>query len=187
MTDTFDPTKDKDVHLTGLFFCHPCHTIDEIPGYEPDKADYDARIDHIYLSHIRRHPSTEDRFILEWAALAFVPTRHWKDPEYNKQIKTKLLEGMGKGGFDQNFYDTQNTFKADAMECYKRHGNPAYKSNTQPKCTDYLDHKMEIKPNTNAERKKAGLPTYDETKAKRSFICEYCPYHQSVITETRKM
>jgi hypothetical protein len=186
MTDSFDPYKDKTVHKTGLIFCHPCNVIEEIPDYDPDNADNDPRIDHIIATHLRRHPSFEDRFILEWAALAFVPTRHWKDPEYQKQIKHKLLEGMGKSGFDDEFYATQNTFKSDAMECYKRHGNPAFKSNTQSKCTDYLDHKMEIKPNTNQERRKAGLPTYDETKIRKSFICEYCPYHQSVRTELGK-
>jgi hypothetical protein len=74
----------------------------------------------------------------------------------------------------------QNTFKADALECWQRHNQPAYKSNTQPKCNDYLNHDKEIKPNTSRERSKAGLPTYDETKVKRSFICEYCPYHGSV-------
>lgn len=186
MTDTFDPYTDTNVHKTGLFFCHQCHSIDEIPDYDPENANNDPRIDRIVESHYRRHPSTEDRFILEWAALAFAPTRHWKDPEYKKIIQQKLLEGMGQGGFDQDFYDTQNTFKADALECWKRHNQPAYKSNTQPKCTDYLSVQMEIKPNTNRERTKAGLPTYDETKAKRVFICEYCPYHQSVVLEERK-
>lgn len=180
MKDSFDPNMDKDVNLTGLVFCHPCHSIDEIPNYDPDNAGNDPRIDHIIATHLRRHPSFEDRFILEWCALAFAPTRHWKDPEYKKQITAKLLEGMGKGGFDDEFYDTQNTFKADAMECYKRHNRPAYDSTTQSKCNDYLGHDKEIKPGTNEERRRAGLPSYDETKIKRSFICEYCPYHQSV-------
>lgn len=183
MSDSFDPHKDKNVHKTGLLFCHPCHSIDEIPDYDPDNADNDPRIGHILESHLRRHPSFENRHVLDWAALAFAPTRHWKDPEYKKQITTKLLEGMGKTGFDQEFYDTQNTFKADAMECWKRHGQPAFKSNTQPKCTDYLDAHMEIKPNTNQERKKAGLPTYDDTKVRKSYVCEYCPYHGSVRAE----
>jgi hypothetical protein len=186
MSDTFDPHTDKNVHKTGLFFCHPCNSIDEIPDYDPDNAHNDPRIDHIYSAHIRRHPSFEDRFILEWANLAFAPTRHWKDPEYKKQIKAKLLEGMGKTGFDQSFYDTQNTFKEDALACWQRHNQPAFKSNTQPKCNDYLDDHMEIKPNTNTERKKAGLGTYDETKVRKSFVCEYCPYHMSVVSELRK-
>lgn len=180
MADTFDPYKDKDVHKTGLLFCFQCNTVDEIPDYDPDNADNDPRIGYILNYHLNRHPSLEKRYVLEWCGLAFAPTRHWKDPEYQKNIKTKLLEGMGKTGFDQEFYDVQNTMKADALECWNRHNQPAYQSNTQPKCNDYLGHNKEIKPNTSRERVKAGLPTYDETKVKKSFICEYCPYHQSV-------
>lgn len=180
MADTFDPHKDKNVHKTGLIVCHPCKVIEEIPDYDPDNADNDPRIGHILEIHLRRHPSFEDRHVLEWAMLGFVPTRHWKDPEYRKDITKKILESNGQTGFDQDFYDVQNTMKADALECWNRHNQPAYKSNTQPKCTDYLGHDKEIKPNTSRDRKKAGLPTYDETKVKKSFICEYCPYHQSV-------
>lgn len=180
MTDTFDPYKDKNVHKTGLLICFPCHSIDEIPDYDPDMADFDPRIGYILEAHLRRHPSFEDRRSTEWAALGFVPTRHWKDPEYKKQIMEQVLKGNGQTGFEKDFYDVQNTFKSDALECYKRHNQPAYDSTTKTKCNDYLGHNMEIKPNTNMDRKKAGLPTYDETKVRRSFICEYCPYHQSV-------
>jgi hypothetical protein len=186
MTDTFDPHKDKNVHLTGLLVCHPCQVIEELTDYKPDEADNDPRIGHIIETHLRRHPSFEDRHVLEWCMLGFVPTRHWKDPEYRKDITKKILESGGRTGFDQDFYDVQNTFKSDALECFQRHNRPAFKSNTAPKCADYLSPHMEIKPNTSRERKIAGLPTYDETKIKRSFICEYCPYHQSVKSELRK-
>lgn len=186
MTDTFDPYKDKSVHKTGLLICWPCKKIEEIPDYDPDNADNDPRIGHIVENHLRRHPSFEDRNILEWMSLGFVPTRHFKDPQYKKQIIDQILEGNGKTGFDDEFYDTTNTFKEDALSCYQRHNRPAFKSNTSPKCNDYLSHNMEIKPNTSRERKIAGLPTYDETKIKKSFICEYCPYHQSVKLELRK-
>lgn len=186
MTDTFDPYKDKSVHKTGLFICFPCHSIDEIPDYDPDNANNDPRIDYIYEAHIRRHPSFEDRRSTDWAALGFVPTRHWKDPEYRKQIIDQVLRGNGQTGFDQDFYDVQNTMKEDAAKCFQRHNRPSYDSTTQSKCIDYLSHNMEIKPNTSAERKKAGLGTYDETKIRKSFICEYCPYHQSVRSSLQK-
>lgn len=186
MTDTFDPYKDKTVNKTGLLICFACHSIDEIPNYDPEEADNDPRIGYILETHLRRHPSLEDRLSTEWASLGFVPTRHWKDPEYRKDITKKILEGNGQTGFDSEFYAVQNTFKEDAMDCYNRHSRPAYNSTTQGKCTDYLSHNKEIKPNTSRERKKAGLPTYDETKVKKSFICEYCPYHQSVKSALRK-
>lgn len=186
MTDTFDPHKDKNVHKTGLLICFPCKTIDEIPDYTPEEADNDPRIGHIVESHLRRHPSFEDRNILEWMSLGFVPTRHWKDPQYRKQITEQILKGNGQTGFDQEYYDIRNTFKEDALACYQRHNRPAFNDTKSGKCIDYLSHNMEIKPNTSRERKIAGLPTYDETKIKRSFICEHCPYHQSVKVAIRK-
>lgn len=186
MTDTFDPHKDKHVRKTGILICYPCHTIEEIPDYNPDEADNDPRIGYILETHLRRHPSFEDRHVLEWAALGFVPTKHWKDPEYRKDITKKILEGNGKTGFDADFYDVQNTFKADALECYQRHNRPAYKANTKSKCSDYLSRSKEIKPNTNRERKSAGLPSYDDTKVKRVFLCEYCPYHNDVRSALQK-
>jgi hypothetical protein len=185
-TTVFDPHNRGSEHLTGLLICWPCKVIEEIKDYDPDNADNDPRIGHIVEAHLRKHPSFEDRHILEWMALGFVPTRPWKDPEYRKQMTEQILKGNGKTGFDQEFYDIRDTFKEDALACYQRHNRPAFKSNTQPKCADYLSHNMEIKPNTARERKVAGLPTYDETKTKRSFICEHCPYHQSVKNELRK-
>jgi hypothetical protein len=115
-----------------------------------------------------------------------VPTRHFKDPQYKKQIIDQILKGNGKTGFDDEFYDTVNTFKESAMECWQRHNRPAFKSNTSPKCADYLDASKEIKPDTNRDRKIAGLPSYDEGKIKKVYQCSYCPYHQSVKLELRK-
>lgn len=177
MADTFDPNVDKNVHKTGLFVCHPCKAIDEIPDYDPDNADNDPRIGYLMETHLNRHPSFEDRSSTEWASLGFVPTRHWKDPAYRKDITAKILAGNGLTGFDAEFYDVQNTMKSDALECFSRHNRPSY---TGVKCLDFLSHDKEIKPNTSRERKRAGLPTYDETKVKKSYICEYCPYFVSV-------
>jgi len=186
MADTFDPLKDKNVHLTGLFICWVCKVLEEIPNYDPDNADNDPRIGYIVENHLRKHPSFEDRSITEWAALGFVPTRHFKDPQYKKQIIDQILKGNGKTGFDDEFYDTVNTFKESALACYQRHNRPAFHSNTQPKCADYLSSSKEIKPDTGKARKVAGLPTYDSTKMKKVYECEYCPYHASVRSHLNK-
>jgi hypothetical protein len=118
--------------------------------------------------------------------MGYVPTRNWKDPEYRKGITKKILESDGRTGFDESFYDIQNTMKDDAAKCYQSHGRPAYKSNTQPKCGDYLSHNKEIKPDTSKERKSAGIGSYDDSKVRKSYICEFCPYHQSVRSELQK-
>lgn len=169
--------------LTGLFICKVCKEFNEIPDYVPEDADKDPRIGHLALNHVRRHPSVEDRNIVEWAQLGSVPSKHWDDNATRKQIMKSILDNTGQTGFQEDFYSTVDTFRGDAMACWKRHGRPAYKSNTQPKCQDFLSASKEIKPDTGAERKVAGLPSYDQTKVKRVFLCSYCPYAQTVKDE----
>jgi hypothetical protein len=168
--------------LTGIIICFVCKEIDDIPNYTPAEADRDPRIGMLLEVHTRRHPSVENRVVTEWASLGSVPTEHWNNSETKKEIKKKILEGNGLTGFDAEFYATKETFKEDALKCFTAHGRPSYKN---PGCQDYLSNAKELKPNTAIERKAAGLPTYDETKIKRSFLCEHCPYHSDAISKIR--
>lgn len=172
--------------LTGLFICKVCKEINEIPDYDPAEADRDTRIGYLADVHLRRHPSFEDRIITDWASLGSVPAKAWNNADYQKQITKKILESEGLTGFDAEFYATQDTFKADAFACWKRHNRPAYVSVTQSRCQDYLSGSKELKPDTSVERKAAGLPKYDDVKVKKMFLCQYCPYHQSVMNERNK-
>lgn len=180
-TNLFNPD-DKTVKKTGLYICFPCKELNEIPDYEPKDADRDPRIGYLIEQHLRRHPSFEDRNLLEWCSLGFVPAKMWDNPEYKKEITKKILEGNGLTGFDSETYATMNTFKEDAGKCYNSHGRPDYSA---VGCQDYLSVNKELKPNTSVERKAAGLPTYDQVKVKRSFLCEFCPYHAQVISIRR--
>lgn len=177
----FNPD-DRTVKKTGLYICFVCKEINEIPNYEPKEADKDTRIGYLIQQHNNRHRSTEDREPTTWCSLGFVPTTMWENAEYKKEITKKILEGNGLTGFDAEFYATMDTFKSDALKCFSAHGRPAYKA---PGCQDYLSVSKELKPNTAVERKAAGLPRYDDTKVKRSFLCEHCPYHSDVISKVR--
>jgi hypothetical protein len=172
--------------LTGLFICFQCKEINEIPDYIPADADKDTRIGYLAETHIRRHPSVEDRIITDWASLGSVPTKNWEQADYRKQIVEKIMESHGRTGFEKSFYDTVDTFRGDALACWKRHNRPAYKDNTSPKCADYLDKSKELKPDTAVERKAAGLPKYDDVKIRPAYLCQYCPYHQTVVQEVRQ-
>ena len=172
--------------LTGLFICFFCKEVNEIPDYVPAEADKDTRIGYLAANHLRRHPSLEDRVITDWASLGSVPTKEWENNEYRKQIMSKILDQHGHTGFEQDFYDTVDTFRGDALACWKRHNRPAFKDNTSPKCADYLDKSKELKPNTAVERKAAGLPSYDDVKIRPAYLCSYCPYHVSVTAELNR-
>lgn len=177
----FNP-EDKTVKKTGLYICFICKEINEISDYEPKEADRDTRIGYLVEQHVNRHRSVEDRNLIEWCSLGFVPTSMWDNSEYKREITKKILEGNGLTGFDAEFYATMDTFKEDAGKCYNSHGRPDY---TAIGCQDYLSANKELKPNTAVERKAAGLPSYDSVKVKRSFLCEHCPYHTQVISIER--
>jgi hypothetical protein len=168
--------------LTGVLICFVCKEIDEIPNYDPAQADRDPRIGYLLEMHLGRHPSSAERDPVEWASLGSVDSTYWNNKEYKQEITKKILEGNGLTGFDAEFYATMDTFKADAMKCFNSHGRPAYKA---PGCQDYLSNSKELKPNTAIERKAAGLPSYDDVKVKRSFLCQHCPYHQDAISKIR--
>lgn len=177
-----DPTTGGTQDLTGLFICMRCHTMEELPNYVPAEADFDPRIPALIATHVRRHPSVEDRLITEWAVLGSVPTKAWGDAEYRKQIKAKIMEGTGQTGFDAEAYAIRDTFREDAGHCYNEHKRPTF---TGVKCLDYKSYNKEIKPDTRAERKELGMPAYGQgdTKLRKMFLCDYCPYHASVATE----
>lgn len=166
--------------LIGLFICTRCNTMEELSDYVPSEADRDPRIESLIAAHVRRHPSVEDRLITDWAILGSVPAKAWNNAEYRKQITERILEGTGQTGFDAEAYAVKDTFMEDALNCYNGHKRPTF---TGIKCLDYMSYNKEIKPDTRADRKAAGLPSYDETKLRKMYLCSYCPYHQSVETE----
>jgi len=169
--------------LTGLYICFPCKTLEEIPDYNPAEADRDTRIGYLVDSHLRKHPSFEDRNVVEWCSLGSVETSYWNNAESQKQIRDKVLENHGLTGFDAEFYATQDTFKQDAMKCFQRHHRPSYTEGVG--CQDYLSSSKELKPDTAVERKAAGMPSYDQTKIRMSYLCEYCPYHAQTTSVLR--
>lgn len=180
----FDPAANVGMseRIIGLYVCFQCKEIDEIPNYNPKEADKDTRIGYLVELHLRRHPSLAERMVTDWSRLGFVPESMWNNTEYRKKITKEILEGNDQKGFDAEFYATMDTFKEDAGKCYQSHGRPDY---TAVGCQDYLSANKELKPNTSIERKAAGLPSYDETKIRRSFLCEHCPYHSQVISIER--
>lgn len=182
MADTVYDPHDASLKKTGLYVCFMCKTIEDIPDYDPDNADNDPRIGFLVGVHLRRHPSAEDREITDWCSLGVVASKPWSEEANREDIKRKILEGNGLTGFDAEFYATKDTFKADAFSCWKKHNRPSY---TGVRCQDYRSDSKELKPDTAIARRVAGLPTYDEVKVRKSFLCEYCPYHSTVVSALR--
>jgi hypothetical protein len=180
----FDPEKNIGMteRIVGIYVCFQCKEINEIYDYNPKDADNDTRIGYLVEMHLQRHPSLAERVVTEWSRLGFIPEKMWKSAEYRKQITDEILKGNNQKGFDSETYSIMDTLKEDAMKCFQAHGRPVYKA---PGCQDFLSASKEIKPKTGVERKAAGLPSYDETKVKRRFLCEHCPYFSDAQSKIR--
>lgn len=137
--------------------CDACRTLEELPDYSGDpKYDY-------VLDALIRKKHTEESGQTHVGQLMKVEKKHWDSPSIRKEILKQL--GKETSGFDPEFYRAQEGFKADAMDCWKRHLRPA-------ECGDYKTAPYRLTPNTAAERKEAGLPKYRSDRD--IFVCDWC-------------
>lgn len=143
--------------------CDQCRTLEELPDYEGDPSrDYvlDA------LIH-RKH--TEESGLTHIGQLMRAEKKHWESPSTRKEILRQLAQETT--GFDPEIYAQQETFKADAMDCWKQH-------NRNPDCPDYKTTAKRLTPGTAQERKEAGLPKYRPEKD--VYLCDWCPVKSKV-------
>jgi hypothetical protein len=84
-------------------------------------------------------------------------------------------------GLDPWVGEAFNTFAEDALKCYSQHKRPDYGAGKP--CIDYR-----------SESKRIGRPTSEGKAVLRDnpklgvsdpHLCDYCPYHSTVVTEVR--
>jgi hypothetical protein len=161
-----------------LLLCLVCNTVEELPDYEgPSNFDYLLEISlekHVF-------PSGEPHV----GKLFKLPVKSWANPKEKEAILQQFKNG-GSRGLDElsengDFYQTQMTFAADAMECWQRHNKP--KSN----CDDYESPAKRLLPDTAKERGELGLPKPEHLKGPQVYTCHFCPYHGEVTTRKRRI
>lgn len=155
--------------LTNLLVCYSCKTIEEIPYTTNGKYLGDGKYDQSENPFIE--PIADPHFKKGCKGRLFdVDTMWWISEKGRdstlKQIKEQLLGGSkGLDVFGTDFYNVKANYSADAMNCYNLHLRP------QNGCSDYkIDAKI-LKPDTDAERKEAGLA---KTTVK-TYLCDFCP------------
>lgn len=156
--DTFDVADQyNDVPHMRLLRCLTCNTFDELPDYE-GPSEHDTTLAYVVERHGEDHQGQLFR----------LPIGFWLQEEYRRRIIEQIRGGSaGLAEFDKSYYDTRNTFQDDAMACYKQHLSP------KEGCADWRSSNKELKPDTKAERKEAGL-TLTPTGPK-VYICDFCP------------
>lgn len=111
--------------------------------------------------------------------LADIEERLWDNPTARLDIIRQAVEYSGPPGqgtgLGAEFYDVRNTFKEDALTCWKKHGRTR-------NCGDYMSDRMRLYPDTRADRKEAGL---DPKMRPTTTLCQFCPYHGIVVQRQR--
>lgn len=156
-----------------LLACQQCKTIEELPDFD-GPPEYDVLLSHLLEKH--KTPGGTPHI----GQLFDVDKDKWENGDKNtpaskvredvaRQISVRL--SGGETGLGSPFYALHDTYKEDAMTCWKRHQRI-------PGCNDYKSEKMRLTPGTNAERKELGLDKYRSDRD--VYLCQFCPVHSLV-------
>ena len=142
-----------------VLHCHDCGTLDEIPWYE-GPPEYDSLLEVV----LSRHETNGHRHI---GKLFDVEIRVWKLDNLRNQIIENIKGGSkGLAAFDPSYYHTRDTFREDALKCYKEHLRP------KDGCGDWRADSKILRPDTRKERLEVGL---DMSGAPKHWLCDHCP------------
>lgn len=144
-----------------LLICHSCRTVDELPDFHGRPED-DVLLDDLIQRH--RFPDGNEHM----GKLALVEEAVWHDPYKRQAVLEQIKKAVEKStGFPSEWYATRDTYREDAMRCYKQHSRP------KQGCIDYCD-----------SDKRLGNPTRAGWEAgPRVFLCNFCPVETYVRTQ----
>lgn len=144
-----------------LLRCDTCKTIEELPDFD-GPPDYDVHLNYLLSQH--RTPEGHPHV----GRLIDVEKRAWDMPNLRQALTEQIMEGMSSGldVFGTNHYAVKDTFKEDAMLCFRQHNRP------KEGCPDFNSASKRLMPDTRAERKEAGLPVEGMPVI---HLCSFCP------------
>lgn len=151
-----------------LLVCLTCRSIDEVAFYDgPPGAD------RILEAATSRHRFLNDE-IHELAPIFVVTVAAWK--KNKKEISKSIWERTGEGLGAEHYNDIEN-FKKDAYQCWQSLQRPL-------RCADFHSDKKLLTPNTQEERKDAGLGKYKvSSPSKARYLCDFCICRSQVERE----
>ena len=160
--------------LINLLICYTCKSIEEIPYTTTGEYLGNGRHDQSDNPFIE--PTSDPHFKKGCTGRLVDADKWWwisaKGREATlKQIKEQLFSGSkGLDVFGTDFYNVKATYSEDAGNCFNLHMRP------KGRCPDYkIDAKI-LRPNTDAERKEAGLARSNV----KMYLCDFCPAKMAV-------
>jgi hypothetical protein len=127
--------------------------------------------DHELASYVRVHSDAAGQ--PHRGRLYIVARSEWDNPRIRARVEEQIAAG-GSRGLDEaseGYYDTRSQLSSDALACYAKHLRPE-------KCSDYLDSRMDVYPDTGEARRDVGLPKLGKrSPGPRASLCHFCPIH----------
>lgn len=164
-----------------LLVCGNCRTIEVLDDYDgpPERA---ADLDVVLNVALERHKDGVER-IPHVGQMFRVKKSVWDSPDAQEQVRQQIIAKFDPGaetGLGAQAYAMRDNFRTDAMSCWGKHLRTKA-------CPDYKTDAMQLVPDTKAERKDAGIGSFDRhNPATKRYLCEYCPVHSLVQQAKRK-
>lgn len=150
-----------------LLICRDCKTIEPLPDFNGE-VERDFMLDYLVKPH-------RTNGLEHIGMLARVEESDWSDPLKQAEITKQLIAKFGgETGLGSDFYNARDTFREDAMSCFKQHLR-------NPDCGDYKSDAKRLTPNTAEARREAGMSAYRSNDDR--YLCEFCPVHSMVQTK----
>lgn len=164
-----------------LLVCSTCKTIEVLGDYTgpPERA---SQFDIVLNMATEKHKDGVER-IPHIGQLFRVKQSAWDSPAAQEQIREQVvarLDPNAETGLGAEAYAIRDNFKDDAFACWEKHLKTVA-------CPDYKTDAKLLTPDTQVERKEAGLAKFDASNpALQRWLCEYCPVHSLVQQAQRK-
>lgn len=156
-----------------VLICRDCQSTEVLPDYDGDPAQDEALI---YTAGKHQYPNGEMHFGRLYGNIA---EEKWQNRETHDEILRRIWQQEGHTGFDPWVYDTLETLKADAMQCWEKRLRPAT-------CSDYRSESKRLVPPTADARKAEGMGKYKASPQHTQYLCNYCPINSVVEQRVRK-
>ena len=157
-----------------LLVCGECSTIEHASGppeYNEELEALGCRHEVYVSGNLYRHP----------LALTTVNAQLWEKSEDFRKFITAMIQDAtktGDTGLGTKNYELQETFRDDAIACWRKH-------NRTTDCGDYRTDKMKLLPDTRGERLDLGM----SVKAKDRpgvYLCRWCPVESVIQSRINK-
>ncbi|MBD0734107.1 hypothetical protein [Streptomyces sp. CBMA29] len=155
-----------------VLICQDCQSTEVLPDYAGDPAGDEALI---YATGKHVYPNGEKHFGRLYGK---IEEEKWKNREVRDEVLRRIWQQEGHTGFEPWVYNTFETLKADAMQCWTSRLRPET-------CSDYRSESKRLLPPTAEARKAEGMGKYKASSRHTQYLCSYCPINSVVEQKER--